>query len=118
MTKGFHRSKTIQVPTNETLEMYKVCIELLDEHFADEPAQQLLVHISNLDSERSIQLHLFKERKAQRQLIDSTMNAIRNRFGAPTLLRAVFCTNAGTAISRDRSVGGDYSIKSDWMIKD
>ncbi|CAM5360166.1 UV damage repair protein UvrX OS=Lysinibacillus sphaericus OX=1421 GN=LS41612_13005 PE=3 SV=1 [Lysinibacillus sphaericus] len=54
MTKGFHRSKTIAVPTSETLVMYKACIELLDEHFAGEPARQLSVRISNLEKEHSI----------------------------------------------------------------
>ncbi|WCH45784.1 DinB/UmuC family translesion DNA polymerase [Lysinibacillus sp. OF-1] len=106
MTKGFHRSKTIAMPTSETLVMYKTCIELLDEHFAGEPARQLTVRISNLDRERSIQLDLFDERKPQRQLIGPTMDAIRNKFGATSLLRAVSFTAAGTAISRDRLVGG------------
>lgn len=106
MTKGFHRSRTISNPTNETLVMYKTCLELLDEHFAGEPARQLSVRISNLDREHSIQLDLFDERKPQRQLIGPTMDAIRNRFGATALLRAVSYTNAGTAINRDRLVGG------------
>lgn len=106
MTKGFHRSKTIRVPTNETLEMYKVCIELLDEHFAGEPARQLSVRISNLAREHSIQLDLFDERKPQRQLIGPTMDAIRNKFGSTAILRAVSFTGAGTAINRDRLVGG------------
>ncbi|MGE7753324.1 DNA polymerase thumb domain-containing protein [Lysinibacillus fusiformis] len=106
MTKGFHRSRTIDTPTNETLVMYKTCIELLDEHFAGEPARQLLVRISNLEREHSIQLDLFDERKPQRQLIGPTMDAIRNRFGATALLRAVSFTGAGTAIKRDRLVGG------------
>ncbi len=106
MTKGFHRSRTINTPTNETLVMYKTCIELLDEHFAGEPARQLSVRISNLEREHSIQLDLFDERKPQRQLIGPTMDAIRNRFGATALLRAVSFTGAGTAIKRDRLVGG------------
>ncbi|ODV56671.1 DinB/UmuC family translesion DNA polymerase [Lysinibacillus fusiformis] len=106
MTKGFHRSRTIDTPTNETLVMYKTCIELLDEHFAGEPARQLSVRISNLEREHSIQLDLFDERKPQRQLIGPTMDAIRNRFGATALLRAVSFTGAGTAIKRDRLVGG------------
>lgn len=92
MTKGFHRSRTIDTPTNETLVMYKTCIELLDEHFAGEPARQLSVRISNLEREHSIQLDLFDERKPQRQLIGPTMDAIRNRFGATALLRAVSFT--------------------------
>lgn len=106
MTKGFHRSKTISTPTNETLEMYKVCIELLDEHFAGEPARQLSVRISNLDREHSIQLDLFDDRKPQKQLIGPTMDAIRNKFGSTAILRAVSFTGAGTAINRDRLVGG------------
>lgn len=106
MTKGFYRSKTIAVPTSETLVMYKACIELLDEHFAGEPARQLSVRISNLEKEHSIQLDLFDERKPQRQIIGPTMDAIRNRFGATSILRAVSYTKAGTAIKRDRLVGG------------
>lgn len=106
MTKGFHRSKTIAVPTSETLVMYKTCLELLDEHFAGEPARQLSVRITNLEREHSIQLDLFDERKPQRQIIGPTMDAIRNRFGATSILRAVSFTKAGTAINRDRLVGG------------
>ncbi|MFT9819114.1 DNA polymerase thumb domain-containing protein [Lysinibacillus sp. NPDC056185] len=106
MTKGFHRSKTIAVPTSETLVMYKTCIELLDEHFAGEPARQLSVRITNLEREHSVQLDLFDERKPQRQIIGPTMDAIRNRFGATSILRAVSYTKAGTAINRDRLVGG------------
>ncbi|UPW81546.1 UV damage repair protein UvrX [Lysinibacillus sp. Ag94] len=106
MTKGFHRSKTIAVPTSETLVMYKTCLELLDEHFAGEPARQLSVRIANLEREHSIQLDLFDERKPQRQVIGPTMDAIRNRFGATSILRAVSFTKAGTAINRDRLVGG------------
>ncbi|MGE7020397.1 DNA polymerase thumb domain-containing protein [Solibacillus cecembensis] len=106
MTKGFHRSRTIEVPTNETLVMHKMCIELLDEHFKGEPARQLSVRISNLEREQSIQLDLFDERKPQRKIIGPTMDAIRNRFGATSILRAASYTKAGTAIKRDRLIGG------------
>lgn len=34
------------------------------------------------------------------------MDAIRNKYGATSLLQAVSYTAAGTAISRDRLVGG------------
>lgn len=106
MTKGFHRSRTIAVPTSETLVMYKTCLELLDEHFAGEPARQLSVRITNLAPEHSIQLDLFDERKEQRQVIGHVMDAIRRKFGAVALLRAASYTKAGTAITRNRLVGG------------
>ncbi|WP_456956551.1 Y-family DNA polymerase [Lysinibacillus sp. TE18511] len=106
MTKGFHRSRTMEVPTNETLVMYKVCLGLLDEHFAGEPARQLSVRVTNLEPECSIQLDLFDERKEQRQVIGHVMDAIRRKYGAVALLRAVSYTQAGTAITRNRLVGG------------
>ncbi|KOS68361.1 UV damage repair protein UvrX [Lysinibacillus contaminans] len=106
MTKSFHRSKTIEIPTNETLVMHKVCMELLNQYFAGEPARQLSVRLTNLEPERSIQLDLFDERKEKRQILGHTMDAIRSKFGATSLLRAASYTDAGTAIKRDRLVGG------------
>ncbi|MFF2175845.1 UV damage repair protein UvrX [Lysinibacillus sp. NPDC058147] len=106
MTKGFQRSKTIKVPTSETLVMYNVCLELLDEHFAGDPARQLSVRISNLEPEHSIQLDLFDVKKEQRQILGHTMDSIRRKFGATALLRAVSFTDAGTALKRNKLVGG------------
>jgi len=106
MTKGFHRSRTIAIPTSETLVMYKTCLELLDEHFAGEPARQLSVRITNLEPACSIQLDLFDEGKEQRQIIGHVMDAIRRKYGAVALLRAASYTKAGTAITRNRLVGG------------
>lgn len=106
MTKGFHRSRTIETPTSETLVMYQTCLELLDEYFAGEPARQLSVRITNLEPERSIQLDLFDAHKEQRQIIGHVMDAIRRKYGAIALLRAASYTKAGTAITRSRLVGG------------
>ncbi|MEK4425846.1 Y-family DNA polymerase [Solibacillus sp. FSL K6-1523] len=106
MTKGFYRSKTITEPTNETMVIYKACKELLDTHFVGEPARQLSVRISNVEQERSIQLDLFDTGKEQRLLLGHTVDRIRERFGATSILRAVSFTKSGTAISRKRLVGG------------
>lgn len=106
MTKSFQRAKTIEIPTNETLVMYKVCLDLLDQYFDGEPARQLSVRLTNLEPEHSIQLDLFDERKEQRQLLGHTMDAIRRKFGATALLRAVSFTNSGTALQREKLVGG------------
>ena len=106
MTKGFYRSKTIQEPTNDTLAIYEVCKELLQQHFLGEPARQLSVRLSNIEKTQGIQLDLFDPAKSARQALAQTMDAIRNKFGATSLLRAVSYTSAGTAIQRDRLVGG------------
>lgn len=106
MSKGFYRSKTVELPTNDTLTIYAVCKELLAQHFLGEPARQLSIRLSNIESERSIQLNLFDSTKDKRQQLALTMDAIRNKFGATSLLRAVSYTSAGTAIQRKRLVGG------------
>lgn len=106
MTKGFYRSKTIEIPTCETLVIYKICLELLDQYFEGEPARQLSVRLSNLELERSIQLDLFDERKDKRQVLGHVMDAIRTKYGSTALLRAVSYTDAGTALERDKLVGG------------
>lgn len=106
MTKSFYRSKTMADATNETMRIYAVCKELLDIHFAGEPARQLSVRLSNVEAESSIQLDLFDEKKVQRQILGRTMDAVRERFGAASLLRAVSFTADGTALQRNRLVGG------------
>lgn len=106
MTKSFQRSKTIAEPTNETMKLFAICKELLDIHFVGEPARQLSVRIANLEPEQSIQLDLFDTAKEQRQILGHTMDSIRERFGATSLLRAVSFTKGGTAIQRARLVGG------------
>lgn len=109
MTKGFYRSKTINEPTNETMQIYAVCKDLFEVHFAGEPARQLSVRISNLEPEHSIQLDLFDTKKEQRKILSHTMDSIREKFGATSLLRAVSFTKSGTAVQRDRLVGGHFS---------
>lgn len=106
MTKGFYRSKTIDEPTNDTMALYAVCKELLDTHFAGEPARQLSVRLSNVEQANSIQLDLFDTDKEKRQTLAHTVDAIREQFGATAILRAASYTAAGTALERNRLVGG------------
>ena len=106
MTKGFYRSKTIEDPTNDTMALYSVCKELLDTYFVGEPARQLSVRLSNVEQTNSIQLDLFDTDKEKRQTLAHTVDAIREQFGATAILRAASYTAAGTALERNRLVGG------------
>lgn len=106
MTKGFYRSKTMEDPTNETMKIYEVCKQLLDEHFEGEPARQLAIRVTNLEQECGIQLDLFDDGKIKRRVLGHTVDKIRNRFGPSSLLRAVSYTKSGTALQRNKLVGG------------
>jgi len=103
---GFLRSRTIDEPTNDTMTIYKVCKQLLDEHYAERPVRQLSLSISNLESERSMQLSLFDHKKWRRRKLGATMDSLRTKHGSTAILRAVSYTDAGTAVARAQLVGG------------
>ncbi|WP_413364591.1 DNA polymerase thumb domain-containing protein [Lysinibacillus sp. 3P01SB] len=103
---GFQHAKTIDEPTNDTLVIYKVCVDLLDTFYAERPARQLTVTLHNLESEHSMQLSLFDEQKWRRRKLGMVMDAIRAKYGSTALLRAVSYTEAGTALGRSTLLGG------------
>ncbi|MER1998983.1 MAG: UV damage repair protein UvrX [Lysinibacillus sp.] len=106
MTKGFFRSKTIDSATNETLALYRTCKELFYTHFKGESVRQISIRLSNLEKASSVQLDLFDEGKEKRQSLAYTMDHLRTKYGASAILRAVSYTPAGTALHRQRLVGG------------
>lgn len=103
---GFSRSRTIDEPTNDTMKIYEVCKQLLDEYYAERPVRKITISLSNLESERSMQLSLFDDQKWRRRKLGETMDYLRSKFGPTAILRAVSYTDAGTAITRAQLVGG------------
>lgn len=103
---GFLRSRTIDEPTNDTMKIYKVCQQLLDDYYAERPVRHLTVSISALESERSMQLSLFDQHKWKTRKLGATMDSLRSKYGATAILRAVSYTDAGCAVARARLVGG------------
>lgn len=103
---GFNRARTIDEPTNDTMKIFKVCKELFDEHYAERPARQIAISISKLESEHSIQLSLFDNKKWKRRKLGATMDYLRTRYGSAAVLRAVSYTEAGTAVKRAQLLGG------------
>ena len=106
MTRGFYRSKTMDEPTNETLALYRVCKELFFTHFKGEAVRQISIRLTNIEKASSVQLDLFDEGKEKRQRLAYTMDHLRTKYGSSAVLRAVSYTPAGTALHRQRLVGG------------
>ena len=103
---GFHRSRSIEEATNDTLTIYNVCLELLKENYADKPVRQVSISITKLEDEYSMQLNLFEKDNWKKRKLSEAMDNIRNRFGSTALLRAVSFTDAGTAVKRSSLIGG------------
>ncbi|MEC1714777.1 Y-family DNA polymerase [Schinkia azotoformans] len=103
---GFHRSRTIAEPTNITMDIYRTCLQLFDENFNNRTVRQISITLSNVCDDEQIQLNLFEENKGKERELGYVMDAIRNKFGPNAILRAVSYTKAGTALHRNKLVGG------------
>ncbi|QCJ45517.1 UV damage repair protein UvrX (plasmid) [Bacillus sp. S3] len=103
---GFHRSRTIDEPTNVTIDIYKICLELLKEHYRGQTVRQVSISISNLEDDYEMQLSLFDANGWKKRELGYVVDKIRKKFGSASLLRAVSYTAAGTAKHRATLVGG------------
>ncbi|MCA1030630.1 UV damage repair protein UvrX [Bacillus timonensis] len=103
---GFHRSKTIDRATNITMELYRVCLDMFEKHYAKKTVRKISIALSNIEDDDEMQLDLFYASRVKEQKIGYVMDEIRNKYGSDAILRAVSYTSAGTAKHRSKLVGG------------
>ncbi|WP_445506556.1 Y-family DNA polymerase [Niallia sp. 03190] len=103
---GFHRSRTIETPTNITMDIYRVCLELFKENYNGQTVRQLSISITKLENDYEMQLDLFDTNGWKKRKIGYVVDSIRNRYGPASLLRAVSYTPGGTALQRATLLGG------------
>ncbi|WP_077326820.1 Y-family DNA polymerase [Virgibacillus siamensis] len=103
---GFGRSRSVQFPTNITMDVYTIAMQLFHE-FYDETSKIRHVYITldNLYENRETQLNLFDDRPKKKD-IGFVMDSIRDKFGATAILRATSYTDAGITIGRSHKIGG------------
>lgn len=103
---GFYRSRTIETPTNVTMDLYRICLELFHENYQGKTVRKISMALSNIVEDIDYQLNLFDLDGWKKHQLGYTVDQIRNRFGSDALLRAVSYTPAGTARQRAKLVGG------------
>lgn len=106
---GFHRSTTIENPTNVTIEIYRACQYLFQKYYREKTVRKITVSLANLYDDEHIQLNLFDQDRLKKRNLGYTMDAIRKKHGKDALLRAVSFTEAGTALKRSKLIGGHYA---------
>ncbi|WP_141432652.1 DNA polymerase thumb domain-containing protein [Bacillus sp. 03113] len=103
---GFHRSRTIEHPTNVTMDLYHVCLELFYENYQGQTVRSVSISITKLVDDFNLQLDLFDPDGWKKRELGYVVDKIRSRFGSAALLRAVSYTDAGTSLLRAKLVGG------------
>jgi DNA polymerase V len=103
---GFYRSKTIDQPTNITMDIYETCLQLFEKFYANKTVRQISITLSNIEDDCEMQLDLFRQNRSKQRTLGYVMDSIRHKYGSDAILRAVSYTPAGTAKHRAKLVGG------------
>jgi len=103
---GFYRSKTIEQPTNITMDLYQVCLQLFEQFYEGKTVRKISIALSNIEDDESLQLDLFQPNRTKQHQLGYVMDQIREKYGSKALLRAVSYTNAGTSLHRSKLIGG------------
>ncbi|MFC3039959.1 DNA polymerase IV [Virgibacillus xinjiangensis] len=106
---GFSRSRSIDLPTNVTMDVYHVCQQLFHEFYDGKSSiRRVYVTLDNLFDKQETQLNLFEDRTKKND-IGYVMDEIRDKFGSTAILRASSYTDAGITLERSRKIGGHYA---------
>jgi len=106
---GFSRSRSVDIPTNVTMDVYEICMQLFNEFYNGESKiRHVYVTLGKLYDKQDVQLNLFEDRTKKTD-IGYVMDAIRDRFGSTAILRASSYTDAGIMIERSKKIGGHYA---------
>ncbi|WP_163969925.1 Y-family DNA polymerase [Oceanobacillus halotolerans] len=106
---GFHRSITVETPTNITMEIYDACMHLFAKFYQQKTVRKISISLENICDDQHVQLNLFEKNRIREQKLGYVMDAVRDKYGKDALLRAVSYTPAGTALQRSKLVGGHYA---------
>lgn len=106
---GFSRSRSIDIPTNVTMDVYHVCMQLFKEFYDGKSnMRHVYVTLTNLVEKGETQLDLFEDRTKKND-IGYCMDAIRDKYGSTAILRASSYTKAGVTLDRSKKIGGHYA---------
>ncbi|MGM8365857.1 DNA polymerase IV [Virgibacillus sp. W0181] len=106
---GFSRSQSIDLPTNITMEVYHICMELFNRFYdGRSKIRRVYVTLTNLVDQQKMQLQLFEETMKKHDL-GYVMDSIRHKYGSTAILRASSYTDAGILLERSKKIGGHYA---------
>ena len=105
---GFDRQMTMSDPTNITNSVYHAACRLLERHWDRLPVRKVGVSLSGLCSDDQYQISLFDLQREKSIALERATDAIKQKFGDASILRAVSITEAGQALDRSIKIGGHY----------
>lgn len=105
---GFNRQMKMDDPSNVTNQVYRAAVELLLRHWDGHPVRKVGVSLSQFSDDSEYQLSLFDPRRDKKMALERVTDAIKQKYGDATIVRAVSITPAGQALHRSEKIGGHY----------
>jgi len=103
---GFSRSMSVHLPTNVTMDVYRVRKHLFRKHYDGiSKVRHVYVTLDNLRDHEATQLNLFEDHPKKND-IGFVMDEIRAKYGSTAILRASSYTDAGITLDRSGKIGG------------
>lgn len=104
-TGGFYKARTLDVISDQPLELYPYLLALLSQWWHGEPVRAVSVSLDMLQHSDSLQLSLIDDNRKRDTLV-KTLDQIHERYGETSVFRAVSLTKAGQLMERSKKVGG------------
>lgn len=84
-----HQRK-LYTPTDSTDDIYKTAKQLFKELWHKEPIRHFGVRVSDLSINQNVQLSIFQVNVEKNRALNKTIDDIRNKYGARSIIRATF----------------------------
>ena len=104
-----HQTK-LQDPIILGREIAKVCLDLMDKYYKDEPIRGFAISLTGLVDDSGTQLSLFEDtaKKIKEEKLFDTLDQIKKKYGKNSVRRASTELEYSTAKARNEEIGGHH----------
>lgn len=105
---GFYHSRRLPNSTNDKDVIENVCLSMFQKFYEDYPIRKVSISLGGLENNNTEQLNLFEpyEEKIKKDKINYAVDAIKNRYGNNSIIKASNLLKDSTIIERNKKIGG------------
>lgn len=87
---SYSHQRKLDIPISSTNTIYKVSKSLFDEMWDGKPLRQFSISLSQLSSDEFFQLSLMENYSKKEEVLDKTIDNLRNKYGYNSVVRSSF----------------------------
>lgn len=105
---GFYHSRKLPNSTNDKDVIENVCLSMFQKFYEDYPIRKVSISLGGLENNNTEQLNLFEpyEEKIKKDKINYAVDAIKNRYGNNSIIKASNLLKDSTIIEKNKKIGG------------